>query len=162
LLIFSACIELDVYPVEGLVSGDTLLCGNYETPFGFGRLVIDRGTAYGETFETANASLRFEGSGVRLDAMQIRKNTGNVTGAAWVGWDGTYSFNADGSKIPVESMQTVAFPRAPLSGLLQFTASGTGTFDVPRDDVRVRVDDLLPGMRASASSPGGSRCAAIS
>ncbi|HEU4935566.1 MAG TPA: translocation/assembly module TamB domain-containing protein [Vicinamibacterales bacterium] len=135
--------ELDEYPVEGLVSGEYHLYGKYETPFGFGRLVIDKGTAYGETFDTANASLRFEGSGVRLDAIDIRKSTGSVTGAAWVGWDGNYSFNADGTRIPVESLATVAFPRAPLSGLMQFTATGTGTFDVPRYDVRLRVDDLF-------------------
>ena len=135
--------ELDDYPVEGLVSGEYHLYGKYETPFGFGRLTIDRGTAYGETFDTATSSLRFEGAGVRLDAIQIHKSTGGVTGAAWVGWDGTYSFNADGTKIPVESLQTVAFPRAPLSGLLQFTANGTGTFEVPRYDVRLRVDDLF-------------------
>ncbi len=135
--------ELDIYPVDGTVSGEYHLYGKYETPFGFGRLVIDEGTAYGETFETANSSLRFEGTGVRLDAMQIRKSTGLVTGAAWVGWDGNYSFNADGNRIPVESMQTAAFPRAPLSGMLQFTATGTGTFDEPRYDVRVRVDDLF-------------------
>ena len=30
------------------------------------------------------------------------------------------------------------FPRAPLSGLLHFTASGTGTFESPRYDVRLR------------------------
>ena len=135
--------ELDVYPVEGTVSGEYHLYGKYETPFGFGRLVIDKGVAYGESFDTANSSLRFEGSGVRLDAIQIRKSTGGLTGAAWVGWDGNYSFNADGSRIPVESMQTVAFPRAPLSGLLQFSATGTGTFDEPRYDVRLRVDDLF-------------------
>jgi hypothetical protein len=135
--------ELDVYPVEGTVSGEYHLYGKYETPFGFGRLVIDNGTAYGETFETASSSLRFEGAGVRLDAIQIRKSTGLVTGAAWVGWDGNYSFNADGNRLPVESMQTMSFPRAPLSGLLQFTATGTGTFDDPRYDVRVRVDDLF-------------------
>jgi len=135
--------ELDDYPVDGTVSGEYHLYGKYETPFGFGRLVIDRGTAYGETFDTATASLRFEGSGVRLDGMQIHKSTGSVTGAAWVGWDGTYSFNADGTRIPVESLQTAAFPRAPLSGLLQFAANGTGTFDVPRYDVRMRVDDLF-------------------
>ncbi len=135
--------ELDDYPVEGTVSGEYHLYGKYETPFGFGRLVIDQGTAYGETFDTATASLRFEGSGVRLDAMQIHKSTGTVTGAAWVGWDGTYSFNADGTRIPVESLQTAAFPRAPLSGVLQFTATGSGTFDVPRYDVRLRVDDLF-------------------
>jgi len=135
--------ELDIYPVEGSVSGEYHLYGKYETPFGFGRLVIDNGTAYGETFDTATSSLRFEGSGVRLDAIDIKKSTGRVTGAAWVGWDGTYSFNADGTRIPVESLATAAFPRAPLSGLLQFTATGTGTFDVPRYDVRLRVDDLF-------------------
>ena len=135
--------ELDIYPVDGVVSGEYHLYGKYETPFGFGRLVIDRGTAYGETFETANSSLRFEGSGVRLDAIQIQKSSGVLTGAAWVGWDGNYSFNADGNRIPVESMRTVSFPRAPLSGLMQFTATGTGTFDDPRYDVRVRVDDLF-------------------
>jgi TamB, inner membrane protein subunit of TAM complex len=30
----------------------------------------------------------------------------------------------------------------PLSGLMHFTASGTGTFEAPRYDVKVRVDDL--------------------
>lgn len=135
--------ELDDYPVEGLVSGEYHLYGKYETPLGFGRLVIDSGTAYGETFDTATASLRFEGLGVRLDGIDIHKSTGRVTGAAWVGWDGTYSFNADGTRIPVESLATVAFPRAPLSGLMQFNATGTGTFDVPRYDVRMRVEDLF-------------------
>ena len=135
--------ELDDYPVEGMVSGEYHLYGKYETPFGFGRLVIDDGVAYGETFETASAALRFEGSGVRLDGLEIKKSTGGVTGAAWVGWDGNYSFNADGTRIPIESLTTVAFPRAPLSGLMQFTATGTGTFEVPRYDVRLRVDDLF-------------------
>jgi hypothetical protein len=137
--------ELDDYPVEGVVSGEYHLYGKYETPFGFGRLVIDQGVAYGEGFDTATSALRFEGSGVRLDGLEIKKSTGKVTGAAWVGWDGNYSFNADGARIPVESLTTVAFPRAPLSGLLQFAATGTGTFEVPRYDVRLRVDDLFAG-----------------
>ncbi len=136
---------LDAYPVDGLVSGEYHLYGKYETPFGFGRLVIDQGVAYGEPFDTAGAALRFEGAGVRLDGLEIRKSTGVVTGAAWVGWDGHYSFDANGVKMPVESLAMAAFPRAPLSGLLQFTATGAGTFDLPRYDVRVRVDDLFAG-----------------
>jgi hypothetical protein len=137
--------ELDDWPVEGVVSGKYHLYGNYETPYGFGNLVIDEGVAYGETFDPASAALRFEGSGVRLDGLNIKKSTGAMTGAAWVGWDGNYSFNADGAKIPVESLKTVAFPKAPLSGIVQFKASGTGTFEVPRYDVSVRVDDLFAG-----------------
>ncbi|MEN3339808.1 MAG: translocation and assembly module TamB [Acidobacteriota bacterium] len=135
--------QLDAYPVEGLVSGEYHLYGKYETPFGFGRLTIDDGVAYGEPFENATAALRFEGAGVRLDALEIHKSTGKITGAAWVGWDGNYSFDADGVALPVESLKMAAFPRAPLSGVLQFGATGSGTFQVPRYDVRVRVDDLF-------------------
>lgn len=135
--------ELDDYPVDGFLSGEYHLYGKYETPFGFGRLAIEDGVAYGEPFENAGATLRFEGGGVRLDALEIRKSTGTITGAAWVGWDGNYSFDADGSRIPIESLSMAAFPRAPLSGVLQFTATGSGTFDVPRYDVRLRVDDLF-------------------
>ncbi len=138
--------KLDDYPVEGTVSGEYQLYGKYQTPYGFGRLNIEKGTAYGETFDVATSSLRFEGAGVRLDNIDIRKSTGGVTGAAYVGWDGTYSFNADGARIPVESLVSVSFPRAPLSGRLQFTATGAGTFDEPRYDVkRLAVDDLFAG-----------------
>ena len=137
--------ELDDYAMDGLVSGEYHVYGNYETPLGFGRLVIDDGVAYGETFETMTSALRFEGLGVRLDSIGIKKSTGSVTGAAWVGWDGNYSFNVDGRRIPVESLKTAAFPRAPLSGLLQFNATGTGNFDEPRYDVKLRVEDLFAG-----------------
>jgi TamB, inner membrane protein subunit of TAM complex len=137
--------ELDDYDMDGLVSGEYHVYGNYETPLGFGRLLVENGVAYGETFETMSSTLRFEGTGVRLDTIQIAKATGEATGAAWVGWDGTYSFNVDGRRIPVESLKTAAFPRAPLSGLLHFNATGAGNFDEPRYDVKARVDDLFVG-----------------
>ena len=54
---------------------------------------------------------------VRLDNVNIAKGAGTVTGAAFVGWDSTYSFNADGRHIPVDRMAGLAYPRAPLSGL---------------------------------------------
>ncbi len=137
--------ELYDYPVDGLASGEFRLQGFYEGPNGFGRLQIDDGVAYDETFERATAGLRFEGTGVRLDGIVIQKSTGAATGAAWVGWDGTYSFNTDGRRIPVESLKNFEFPQAPLSGLLQFTATGNGTFEAPRYDVRFGVADLYAG-----------------
>jgi autotransporter translocation and assembly factor TamB len=131
--------------MEGLVSGDYHVYGHYETPEGYGRLIIEDGVAYGETFDRAQSSLRFEGTGVRLNGLEITKSTGSATGAAWVGWDGNYSFNVDGRRIPVESLATVKLPRAPLSGLLQFNANGAGAFESPRYDVKLRVDDLFAG-----------------
>ena len=64
-----------------------------------------RASAYDEPFETATASLRFEGSGVRLDGIEAPRPAGAMTGAAYVGWDGTYSFNVTGRRIPVETRQ---------------------------------------------------------
>ena len=136
---------LDDYPMEGLASGEFHVYGDYLGPNGVGRLIIDTGKAYNETFDRATANLRFEGTGVRLDGIQIAKSTGSLTGAAWVAWDGNYSFDATGSKIPVESLVTLSFPRAPLSGILNFTASGTGTFDSPRYDVKLGIADLFAG-----------------
>jgi hypothetical protein len=137
--------ELDDYDMDGLVSGEYHLYGHYETPLGFGRLIVEEGIAYGETFEQMTSALRFEGTGVRLDTVQVTKSTGSATGAAFVGWDGSYSFNLDGRRIPVESLRSVSFPKAPPSGLLQFNATGAGRFDEPRYDVKLRVDDLFAG-----------------
>ena len=131
------------YQVNGALSGEFHLYGKYTAPFGFGRMSIDDVVAYGESFESATAGLRFEGAGVRLDGVEIRKGDGLITGAAYVDWDGTYTFNADGRRIPMETVAAVSTARAPLSGILQFTASGVGAFEAPVYDVRGRIDSLF-------------------
>jgi hypothetical protein len=138
--------QLDDYLVSGSLSGEFHLTGEYEHPVGFGGMTIDGGTAYAEPFQKATASLRFDRAGVRLDGVTIDKNGGTVTGAAFVGWDSTYSFNADGRRIPAEQIAAFTFPNAPaLSGLVEFTASGSGSFDQPRYDVRFRGNGLFIG-----------------
>ena len=138
--------QLDDYPVTGLLSGDFHLTGQYERPIGFGGMTIESGTAYTEPFQKATASLRFDGAGIRLDGVQIEKSGGSVTGAAYVGWDSTYSFNADGRGIPVERIAAFTFPNAPpLSGVIEFTTGGSGTFDQPRYDTKFRASGLFIG-----------------
>ena len=91
----------------------------------------------------ASASLRFDGTGVRLDGLEIAKGEGSVSGAAFIGWDSTYSFNATGRRLAVEQFTAIAYPRAPLAGVTEFTAAGSGTLDAPRYDVKFRVIDLI-------------------
>jgi hypothetical protein len=135
--------DLDEYRLAGLLTGEFHLYGKYTRPFGFGKMTIDRGTAYGEAFDTASAGLRFEGAGVRLDALRMSKGAGDVSGAAYVDWQGHYSFNADGRRIPVEKIDALNYPNMPLFGVMTFSASGSGTFEAPRYDVKGRVDDLF-------------------
>ena len=140
---FKQAFEIDDYDVEGLVSGEYHLYGRYQGPFGFGTLTIDRGIAYGEPYDTATGSLRFEGNGVRIDGIQMRKSGGTAEGAAFVGWNGTYSFNATGRRLPLEGVKAMSYPQAPLTGLLEFNAGGTGTFEAPRYQFRGRIRDLF-------------------
>ena len=102
---FKHAFDIDDYDVEGMVSGEYHLYGPYQGPFGFGTLTIDNGIAYGEPFETVSGSLRFEGNGVRIDGIQMQKSSGTAEGAAFVGWNGTYSFNATGRRIPLEGVK---------------------------------------------------------
>jgi hypothetical protein len=43
----------------------------------------------------------------------------------------------------MESVKATTYPQMPLTGLLEFNADGTGTFDVPRYQFRGRVRDLF-------------------
>ena len=140
---FRDAFRLEGYPIEGLLSGNLRLIGYYGRPFGFGRLTLDEAVVYGEPFDSVTADLRFEGDGVRLDGLDMRKGEGAMTGAAYVGWDATYSGTLDGRDIAVERVATLADPRAPLSGRLQFTVSGAGAFDAPRYELRGEIVDLV-------------------
>ncbi|MCM3878847.1 MAG: translocation/assembly module TamB domain-containing protein [Vicinamibacterales bacterium] len=140
---FKHAFNIDEYDVQGILSGEYHLYGPYHGPFGFGTLAIDKGVAYGEPFDSASGTLRFEGNGVRIDGIQMKKGGGTAAGAAFVGWNGTYSFNADGRRIGMESVAALSYPNLPLHGQLEFTADGTGTFDVPRYQFRAQIRDLF-------------------
>lgn len=143
---FRHAFLMDDWPVDGLTSAELHLYGGYDRPDGFGSLRFDQGVAWKESFEWATASLRFEYAGVRTDGIELHKSTGIVRGAAFSDWHtSTYSFNFDGQRIPVESLDTWRFPTAPLSGLLQFTASGTGSSLDPTYEARGSIADLYAG-----------------
>ena len=134
--------SLDGYDIDGPLTGEIRLFGDYRRLLGVGRMALADPVAYGEPFDSATADLRFEGTGVRIERLEVRKGGGLVTGAAFIRWDGTYSFSADGRDIAVASVQSANFAEAPLGGRLQFTVAGVGAFDDPRYDVRGSIADL--------------------
>src|SRR4029079_12331094 len=130
----------------GQVSGDFHLFGDYEGPHGVGSMTISRGIAYDEPFSAAPSSLHFDVEGVRLNGIEMKKGGGSVTGAAYVAWAGTYSFDVSGRDIAVDTLTLTAFPGYPsLYGSLEFSATGSGTFEEPRYDVKASVSDLFFG-----------------
>ena len=133
------------YLIEGPATGEMRLYGPYRRLFGVGRLRLDRPTAYGEPFDSAAADLRFEGTGVRLNGLDIRKGAGRATGAAFIEWDASYSFDLDARGVEVASLTFVPELPRPLSGNIAGTASGVGLLDNPRYTIRATVGDLRLG-----------------
>ncbi len=136
---------LDEWPMDGTVGALSLdLSGRYKNMFGSGRMRIDRGRAWDEPFDTATADIELEGSGMRVNRIEMRKGPGLVRGAARLGWrDGTYAFNADGERVAVESLENFKFEKAPLSGVMRFRATGAGLFESPSYEVEATVADLF-------------------
>ena len=87
-------------------------------------MTIDDGVAYGEPFQTATASLRFDGTGVRLDGIDIAKGDRHDDRRRLRRLGRTYSFNVDGRRHSGRAASRLAYPSAPLSGMVDFTADG--------------------------------------
>ena len=120
------------------------LYGPYRRLFGVGRLRLDRSTAYGEPFDSAAADLRFEGTGVRLNGLDIRKGRGPGDGGRGhrVG-RASYSFDGDARGVDVASLTFRARAAAPaIRGTTAGTASGVGLLDDPRYTIRATVSNL--------------------
>jgi hypothetical protein len=148
---FKTFFELQDWPVEGTMFGDVQIYGRYRGPEGFGRLRVEPGTAWEETFESFTSRLYFERDGLRVENAEMKKSTGFVRGAGYIGWPptpdsfSTYSFTFDGEKIPVESLVSFTVPNANLTGVLNFTMRGSGSTEFPRYEWEGRVADLFWG-----------------
>jgi hypothetical protein len=134
---------MDRYPVDGLVSGEFRVFGQYTRPFGYGTLDLANGRAYGEPFDRATAQVALEGEAVRLNALSVTKGGSTGSGAVYATWSGSYSFDFAATAIPVESIESLPREQLPLSGLIDFTASGSGTFAEPRYSLRGTIRDLF-------------------
>src|SRR5205085_10037852 len=78
-----------------------------------------------------------------LSNIELVKGAGRGMGTASVGWNGTYSFSFDGRGIPIESVTAAQSSPLPLSGLIDFSAGGSGSFEMPRYEVHGTIRDLL-------------------
>jgi translocation and assembly module TamB len=136
---------IEEYDIEGLLTGGFDIRGKYLEPEGSGRLEIAEAVFYGEPVESATSALQLEGKGARLQNIQILKGGGRGTGNAYLGWDGTYSFNFDARGIAAESITLSKAIGQPISALLNFTAAGSGSFDAPRYEVKGELNDVFVG-----------------
>ncbi len=134
--------SLEGYTIDGPTYGQIRLYGAYGAPLGFGRLRLAAGLAYGEPFDEAEADLRFDGGGVLLNGLTVRQGDGEVTGAMYVQWDGTYSVTADARGLRLSASRMVERVPMPVTGRIEATITGAGAFDDPRYEIRGAMNDV--------------------
>ena len=135
--------DISDYDVDGTLSGEFKVTGEYERPFGSGKMAITDGVAYGEKFDSVAADVTLEGDRARLDNIRAVKGAGQGTGSASIAWNGTYSFNFEGRNIAVETLSLMEGSRIPLSGVIDFTAGGSGTVRKPQYNVHATIKDFF-------------------
>ncbi len=140
--------QLDDWPVNGKVSGEFRLYGRYTRPFGYGNLLVADATAWGEPLDFARSRMDFKGTGVEMPGLTIQKGKGTVTGVAYVGWDGTYSFEVRGERVALDTVALIKYGPSGWSGQLGFKAGGAATFKSPRYKVELGTDDASYGRQA--------------
>jgi hypothetical protein len=95
---------IEEYDIDGLLTGTFDVKGKYLEPEGSGRMEIANAIFYGEPVDAATSAVQLEGKGARLQNIEILKGGGRGTGIAYIGWDGSYSFNFDARGIAAESI----------------------------------------------------------
>ena len=134
--------ELEGYTIDGPTYGQIRLYGEYGAPLGFGRMRLGAGLAYGEPFDEAEADLRFDGDGVWLNGLTVRQGGGEVTGAMYVQWDGTYSVTADAHDLQLAASRMAERVPVPVAGRIDAAISGAGAFADPRYEIRGTMTDV--------------------
>jgi hypothetical protein len=163
---------LDDYDVDGEFSGEFHVFGGYTAPYGFGTMTHRPTGSPTASRSTGHRERAPGGHRHQLVDIQIDKGGGRGTGAAYVGLNGTYSFNFDARDIPVESLalatalDDAALGPARLHGRRQRHVRGAA-LRRPRDDSRLlhrdegigqvvgtlSIDRELMTLRFEAASP---------
>lgn len=138
---------LDDWPVDAIATDVSVnVHGPYARMLGSGTMTLDHGEAWHEEFQHATGDLTFTGDGLGIANIHMTKGPGTISGSADIKWsDASYSFNAEGRGVPVESLENFQIPQAPLTGIMHFTAEGSAPFASPQYAFTVDIPDLYIG-----------------
>jgi autotransporter translocation and assembly factor TamB len=124
-------------PLELSASGVLSFRGTSREFSGEGRLDLEAGTAYGESFDRGSLSVELTSNRVSFPHVLLEKKAGTVSGEGWIGFDGTYDAHVESEGLDL----------AEIDHLKSLTCSGAFTLDI-RSSGRFSA----PVVRAHAES----------
>jgi autotransporter translocation and assembly factor TamB len=121
-------------------SGELVFTGTTREFSGRGSLTLGPGTAYGESFRSGRVSAVLTSSRISFPEVVLEKPGASLTGTGWIGFDGTYATEIQGTGDDLAAVDHVR--PASLSGPFSAEIRSSGRFSAPEVHAEVHADAL--------------------
>lgn len=116
-------------PLELSATGQLTFRGTKKEFSGEGRLELGAGAAYGESFDRGSVSVVLSRDRVSFPRVIAEKKRGTVTGAGWIGFNGTYEAHVTGAGLDLAEVDHVR--KLPFAGPFVLDIRSSGSFAAP-------------------------------
>jgi hypothetical protein len=128
-------------PLHLNATGELFFNGTAHDYVGNGRLMLDDGVAYGESFTRGTISATLTTDKISFLRVFLNKGSGTVKASGWIGFDGTYSANLESQNVRLSEVDHVA--SLPFDGKFNLEINSSGSFSHPEVMASMEMDHLL-------------------
>jgi hypothetical protein len=128
-------------PLHFSATGDLAFDGTVREFTGSGRLSLDSGTAYGESFTKGTVTAALTKERISFSEVLVQKGSGIVQGSGWIGFDKTYSASLESHGVRLKEVGLMT--GVPVDGSCELKIESSGSFSRPLVTSVLEVDDLL-------------------
>ena len=146
-------------PLHFSATGDLSFHGTTRDFTGSGRLALDAGSAYGESFSKAVVTAELTKDKISFPDVRISKGNGVVRGTGWIGFDGTYGAGIESHMVRLAEVNLLT--GIPLDGVFDLAVQSSGSFSKPSVTALLQMGEIslnqspLGNMRAGLDISDG-------
>lgn len=131
------------YPISGTANLSAQVTGTIGDLRGSGSIAVTGGEIHGQPYRYLRAALQLQGKDVTASSLAFAVDGGKLTGSGGYNFAArTVQFNLQGSGFQLQHIQLIQKGKYPISGLLAFSARGSGPLEWPSLDATIRATHL--------------------
>lgn len=132
------------YPVTGTLNLTLEVSGTQQNPHGQGEVSLQSAEVYGRAIKALTAKVAFTNHEAQLNDVHLQALNGRVQGAAAYNVSNqAVRFDLQGESIDLADIPELQSPRFTTTGMLKFTAKGSGSLEAPDIFAHLEATDLV-------------------
>ncbi len=122
-------------------TGDLSVSGTSKDYTGSGRLLVDAGSAYGQSFSRGSVTAILTKDRISFPEVVVQKGSGQVRGRGWIGFDGTYDAAAESHDVRLAQVELITGSH--LDGPFDLSVQSSGSFSHPQVEATLEMDEVV-------------------